>query len=180
VVQDGLGTLYIGATTDMAHSTLGHLRVWRHRNTATHGWHLSRHLRRRSRVAVLLHRDTRGHSRRSSLPLSHLTRHGILVHRIELTRGGRGGHGGSLRRRDTIPLRHSGGDTISLGEIHLLMDAAGRILRLLVVLLGWNDGRSLMGGMCLLHLRRSVGWRRHGPDGRSSIRGTSLVRTGQV
>lgn len=102
------------------------------------------------------------------------------MERIELSRCGGGGHRGSLGGRDSVRLRHGNGSAVTLGEIHLLVNSARRILWLLVVLLRRHDRGCLMTRMCLLHRCLGVVGRGHGPDGSTRVRGPSLIRAGNV
>lgn len=63
----------------------------------------------------------------------------MLLKGIELSRSGSSGHRGGLARRDTVRLRHGGGDAVALGKVHLLVDGTGSALRLLVMLLRRDD-----------------------------------------
>jgi hypothetical protein len=96
-----------------------HRRVWRHLDLAGKGRNLPGDLWRRSRVSFTFDRNSR-HPWRTSR--SHPAGYRLLMHRVTvLARGGGGCHSGSLRRRDSVGLRHG---WIWLCEIHLLGDLA--------------------------------------------------------
>lgn len=118
------------------------------------------------------------HSRRAARA-AHAAGYGLLVHRVSVLAGdgSSGGDGGSLRRRDTVRLRHS---RVWLGEVHLLRYLTGRQLCLLVVRLGREDGRGLVVLVRMLHLALGICRRRDGARRGAGILRCCLVRAGHV
>lgn len=64
----------------------------------------------------------------------------MLLKGVELSRSSGSRHGCRLVRRDTVLLRHGGGDAVALGKAHLLVHGSRPALRLLVMLLRRDDG----------------------------------------